>query len=124
MGFANVSDWRESWRGAAPRAKEKHPEKRINLFSGYRRALKKRLTKSLYTKDWEALLRLLRDLREARGWTQEQLAEKLGRPQSTVSKIEAGERKLDVCQFIDYLRILKADPVTAMQRLMKVIQKP
>lgn len=86
--------------------------------------MKKRLTKSLYTKDWEALLRLLRDLREARGWTQEQLAEKLGRPQSTVSKIEAGERKLDVCQFIDYLRILKADPVTAMQRLMKVIQKP
>ena len=86
--------------------------------------MKKRLTKSLYTKEWEVLLGLLRDLREAQGWTQEQLAEKLGRPQSTVSKIEAGERKLDVCQFIDYLRILEADPVVAMQRLTKAIQKP
>jgi hypothetical protein len=33
MGFANVSDCRESWRGTAPRAKEKHPENRKNLFS-------------------------------------------------------------------------------------------
>ena len=86
--------------------------------------MKKRLTKSLYSKEWEALLRLLRDLREARGWTQEQLSRKLGRPQSTVSKIETGERRLDVCQFIDYLRILEADPVAAMRRLIKVIEKP
>ncbi len=85
--------------------------------------LNKRLTKSLYTKEWEVLLELLRDLRAAQGWTQEQLAKKLGRPQSTVSKIEAGERKLDVCQFVDYLRILNADPVAAMRRLMKAIQK-
>ena len=85
--------------------------------------LNTRLTKSLYTKEWEVLLELLRDLREAQGWTQEQLAKKLGRPQSTASKIEAGERKLDVCQFVDYLRILNADPVAAMRRLMKAIQK-
>ena len=85
--------------------------------------LNKRLTKSLYTKEWEVLLELLRDLREAQGWTQEQFAKKLGRPQSTVSKIEAGERKLDVCHFVDYLRILNADPVAAMRRLMKAIQK-
>jgi len=86
--------------------------------------LKKRLTKSLYTREWEALLELLRDLREKKEWTQEQLSKKLGRPQSTVSKIEAGERKLDVVQFIDYLQILEADPVAAMRRLMKAIQKP
>ena len=86
--------------------------------------MKKRLTKSLYTREWEALLELLRDLREKKEWTQEQLSKKLGRPQSTVSKIEAGERKLDVVQFIDYLQILEADPVAAMRRLMKAIQKP
>ncbi len=85
--------------------------------------MKKRLTKSLYTEEWEALLELLRDLREKKEWTQEQLSKKLGRPQSTVSKIEAGERKLDVVQFIDYLQILEADPVAAMRRLMKAIQK-
>ena len=83
--------------------------------------MKKRLTKSLYTEEWEALLKILRDLRLKRGWTQEQLAEKLGRPQSFVAKIEAGERKLDVCQFIDYTQVLQADPVEAMRRLMKAI---
>lgn len=86
-------------------------------------ALKKRLTKSLYTEEWEILLSILRDLRKERGWTQEQLAEKLGRPQSFVAKIEAGERKLDVVQFIDYMRILEADPVAAMRRIVKTIQK-
>jgi len=93
-------------------------------FRGKSLALKKRLTKSLYTSEWEALLGLLKELREAQGLTQEQLAKKLGRPQSMVSKIEAGERKLDVVQFIDYLQILDADPVAAMRRLVRAIQKP
>ena len=87
-------------------------------------ALKKRLTKSLYSDEWEALLKVLRDSRKKRGWTQEQLAQKLGRPQSLVAKIEAGERKLDVCQFIDYMRILEADPLDAMRRVLRTIQKP
>lgn len=87
-------------------------------------ALKKRLTKSLYSEEWEALLKVLRDSRKNRGWTQEQLAEKLGRPQSLIAKIEAGERKLDVCQFIDYMQTLETDPVEAMQRIMKALQKP
>ena len=81
--------------------------------------MKKRLTKSLYSEEWEVLLRILKEARLQRGWTQQQLAQKLGRPQSFVAKIEAGERKLDVCQFIDYLRILETDPVTTLQRLIK-----
>ena len=39
-----------------------------------------------------------------------------------VAKIEAGERRLDVCQFIDYMRILETDPVAVMRRLMKTLQ--
>ena len=46
-----------------------------------------------------------------------EVAKRLQRPQSLVAKIEAGERKLDVCQFIDYLEVLGADPVEAMRRL-------
>jgi len=85
--------------------------------------LNKRLTKSLYTTEWEVFLRTLKDLREKRGWTQEQVAEKLGRPRSLVAKIEIGERRLDFCQFIDYMRILEADPVTVMKQIMKSIQE-
>ena len=85
--------------------------------------MNKRLTKSLYSAEWEALLKILRDLRVKRGWTQDQLAQKLGRPQSFVAKIEAGERRLDVVQFIDYTGVMEADPVEAMQRLLKMVKK-
>ena len=42
--------------------------------------------------------RLLRELRERAGLRQEDVAKTLGKPQSFVSKYEAGERRLD---FID-----------------------
>jgi len=86
--------------------------------------LKRRLTKSLYTAEWEAVLQILRDARGKRGWTQEQLAKKLGRPQSLVAKVEAGERKLDVVQFIDYMRVLESDPVASMRKILKKVEKP
>jgi transcriptional regulator with XRE-family HTH domain len=85
--------------------------------------LNRRLTKSLYTKEWDAFLEILRDLRKQRGWTQERLAKKLARPQSLVAKIEAGERKLDVVQFVDYVRLLDADPVDVMRRFMQTLRK-
>ena len=44
------------------------------------------------------------------------------RSQSLVAKIESGERKLDVCQFIDYMRILEADPAAVMKQIMNTIQ--
>lgn len=79
--------------------------------------LKKRLGKSLYSERWEELRRLLRESRRNAGLTQTEVAQRLQRPQSLVAKIEAGERKLDVCQFIEYLEILGTDPVQAMRRL-------
>ena len=54
----------------------------------------------------EKFLFLLKDIRQKRGVTQVELAEKLGVPQSFVSKYESGERQLDIlelrqiCQFI------------------------
>jgi transcriptional regulator with XRE-family HTH domain len=51
-------------------------------------------------------LLLLKEMRQKQGITQVELSEKLGVPQSFVSKYESGERQLDVlelrqiCQFI------------------------
>jgi transcriptional regulator with XRE-family HTH domain len=70
--------------------------------------LKKRLSKSLYTDRWEQLLKILKRLRVEKGLTQVQLAAQLDRPQSLIAKIESGERKLDVCQFLDYMEALDA----------------
>ena len=57
---------------------------------------------TIHSEDYRALLTLLRRLREEAGLTQVELAERLGRPQSFVSKVEVGERRLDVAE----LRIL------------------
>jgi hypothetical protein len=48
-----------------------------------------------------------------------EVARRLGRPQSLVAKIEAGDRKLDICQLIDYVQLLGADPVKVMRRLCR-----
>ena len=41
---------------------------------------------------------ILRDLRLKAGMTQTELSERLGRPQSFVSKVERGERRIDLVE--------------------------
>jgi transcriptional regulator with XRE-family HTH domain len=48
--------------------------------------------------DKEALLGALRGLRTNVGLTQAEVAARLGRPQSFVSKYESGERRLDLIE--------------------------
>ncbi len=49
--------------------------------------------------------------------TQTALADKLGRPQSFVSKYERGERKLDVIEFVQVCRALGVDPSELLREL-------
>jgi transcriptional regulator with XRE-family HTH domain len=46
----------------------------------------------------QRLLELLRSIRQEAGVSQEDLARRLGRPQSFVSKYEMGERRIDVLE--------------------------
>jgi transcriptional regulator with XRE-family HTH domain len=46
----------------------------------------------------EKLLALLKEIRQKNGMTQIELAQKLGVPQSFVSKYEAGDRQLDILE--------------------------
>lgn len=65
------------------------------------------MEKSIYTPDHQRLCQHLRQLREAQGLTQSDLAEKLEVNQTFVSKYERGERRLDllelrqVCEALD-----------------------
>jgi transcriptional regulator with XRE-family HTH domain len=47
---------------------------------------------------------LLRKIREEAGLTQTALAEKLGRPQTFVSKAELGERRMDYLETVEFCR--------------------
>jgi transcriptional regulator with XRE-family HTH domain len=56
------------------------------------------MEKSIFTEEYRALVELLREARQAAGLTQTDLAQALGQSQSFVSKMEVGERRLDVIQ--------------------------
>lgn len=57
----------------------------------------------------DLLISMLADIRRANGLTQVQVAERLSRPQSFVSKYESGERRLDVLEFLDVCAALETD---------------
>ena len=75
------------------------------------------MQKSLFSKDYETFVRMLRELREAAGITQAELAERLEAPQSFVSKCESGQRRLDVLEVRQWCRALEADFVRFMRQL-------
>jgi transcriptional regulator with XRE-family HTH domain len=75
--------------------------------------------KSIYTREYAAVLRLLREVREQSGLTQIDLAARLGQTQSFVSKVERGDRRLDIIQLRTILRVLGVtliDFVTNLER--------
>jgi transcriptional regulator with XRE-family HTH domain len=53
---------------------------------------------------------LLTELRKKRGLLQQDLADRLGRPQAFISKVESGGRRLDLIELLDFLRALDMDP--------------
>ncbi|MER8543728.1 helix-turn-helix domain-containing protein [Mesorhizobium sp. M1334] len=68
------------------------------------------MPKSLRSPRHRRFLAQLVSLRKAKGLTQAQVAEKLGRAQSFVAKYEGGERRLDVIEFLEVTLALDADP--------------
>jgi transcriptional regulator with XRE-family HTH domain len=66
------------------------------------------MEKSIYTHEYKILLRLLRETRERAGVTQVELARRLEQTQSYVSKVELGDRRLDLVQLRTILLALGA----------------
>jgi transcriptional regulator with XRE-family HTH domain len=73
--------------------------------------------KTLGTERHRALIALLIEKREASGLTQTDLADKLGEYQSFVARLESGQRRVDVIEFLELARILNFDPHQALQKL-------
>lgn len=65
------------------------------------------MTNKSWDEEREALRELLKELRkEQGGLTQVELSQRLGKPQSYVSKYETGERKLDYVEICDICKVL------------------
>lgn len=56
------------------------------------------MEKSIYSKEYSLFLEQLRNAREEKGLTQTEVAERLGKTQSFVSKVERGERRIDIVE--------------------------
>lgn len=80
--------------------------------------------KTIYREETSVFLEILLEARARSGLTQAAVADLLGRPQSTMSHIERGGRRLDVIEFIDYCRALRADPVELLEELLRRLDKP
>lgn len=75
------------------------------------------MRKSLHTKQNEIFLSLLREHRQLHRIRQADLAHLLTSAQATVSKVERGERRLDIIELRDWLAALEVDFVVFMRLL-------
>ena len=65
------------------------------------------MNKSVYSKDYKDIIERLKTARIEAGLAQQDIADKLGKPQSYISKIESGERRLDVGEMKKFADIYK-----------------
>lgn len=67
------------------------------------------MTKAIYRREHEIFLQVLKRMRVESGMTQAQCSAALGRPQSFISDVERGIRRLDIVQLRDLCLVLKTD---------------
>lgn len=65
------------------------------------------MASNIYSEEYKKITEKLRSARIESGLTQEQVAEKLGKPQSYISKSEAGERRLDITELKKFAELYK-----------------
>jgi transcriptional regulator with XRE-family HTH domain len=80
------------------------------------------LRKYLYSPEQLAFRELMIVARKKAGITQQQLANRLDKPQSFVAKYEGGERRLDLIEFIAVARALEADPARLIKNLLSKLE--
>jgi len=84
--------------------------------------LGRRPVQSVHGENYDTLVKLLRESREAAGISQERLAKKLGWTQSQVSYVESGDRRLDLIEFLDYAKAAGFDASGFVQRLEELFK--
>ena len=72
---------------------------------------------SIYDSAYQKLLKELRTTRQTMGLSQEELAVRLGKHQTFVSKVEKGQRYLDVLEFVRWSAAIDVDPSVLISAL-------
>jgi len=67
------------------------------------------MPKSIYSKDYRNIIEKLKKARLDASLKQSEVAQKLKKPQSYISKIERGERRIDIAELKELAKIYKKD---------------
>ena len=70
------------------------------------------MTKAIYRREHVIFLQVLKRMRVASGMTQAQCSTALARPQSFISDVERGVRRLDMVQLRDLCHVLDSDLIS------------
>lgn len=81
------------------------------------------MDKTLYSQRQEILRQRLVALRQAAGMNQRQLAKSLNRERGLVSRLEVGQRRVDLAEFYAICEALGVDPAREASRLMQEFKK-
>lgn len=71
------------------------------------------MPKTIYSREYRALLEVLRDRREKKGLSQTDLAKMLGWSQRKLSYYEVGASRMDVLEYVALARALGMTPARA-----------
>ena len=80
------------------------------------------MTESVHSAPYSKFVAVLVAARRGAGFTQQEIAERLGKPQSYVAKIEGGERRLDVVEFIALAKAINVNPKTLFANVVQATQ--
>lgn len=78
------------------------------------------MKKSIYSEKHQKLCELITQARKDTGLTQQELADKIKRPQSFVAKYEGGERRLDLIELIEISKHINLNLQSLINSLNKV----
>lgn len=81
------------------------------------------MSKTLYTREHDILLKVIRATRAKSGLTQAQCSAALGRPQSFISDVERGVRRLDIIQLRELCHVLNVSLPTFVKLLEDEIRR-
>ncbi len=80
--------------------------------------------KPVFTAEYVAFLQTLISARKTAGMTQQEVADRLHKPQSFVSKYERRERRLDVIEFVKIAKAIGVDPCRIVREIEKGMADP
>ena len=63
------------------------------------------MTKTIHSKEYSKFIAKLKQARLSSGLLQEQVAKKLKKPQSYISKIEAGQQRIDIVELKKFAQL-------------------